>query len=74
MAFIINIISQQIEHLTIYKFGVHRIFLYERLYTALMVNCLSVCLSGSVGRTREYSTPLFKLRVVSCTRQLIFNY
>ena len=58
LAFIINIISQSIEHLNISSaFIVNVRDTY--VYTAIMINCPIGYLSGSVGRTREYITFIF---------------
>ena len=67
LTFIINIISQPIEHLNIYSafivcsYTEMHVKLYStvNLYTAIMINCSIGYLSGSVGRTRESITFIF---------------
>ena len=67
LAFIINIISQPIEHLNISSafivcsnMEMHVIpYNTVNVYTAIMINCPIGYLSGSVGRTCEYITFIF---------------
>ena len=67
LAFIINIISQPIEHLNISSafivcsYTEMHVMLYStvNVYIAIMINCSIGYLNGSVGRTREYITFIF---------------
>ena len=67
LAFIINIISQSIEHLNISSALIvcsnteMHVILYStvNVYTAIMINCPIGYLSGLVGRIHEYITFIF---------------
>ena len=67
LAFIINIISQPIEHLNISSASIvcsnteMHVILYStvNVYTAIMISYLIGYLSGSVDRTREYIAFIF---------------
>ena len=78
LAFIINIISQPIEHLNVALAFIvcsdteMHVILYStvNVYTAIMINCPIGYLSGSVDRTREYSVGSHVVSVrIHCTEK-----